>query len=1052
MKITLKKIAIPTYVRGNDSVYPPLNFGRKAPRCKPYPYSMQDDIDINNMEYVPDKKYDAVILSNGILEAIILPGMNGRVYSLKNLKSGREIFYRNNVVKPALVALRGAWISGGIEFNSPSLGHSVSTVSPVFRHLEKNKDEVAVTVGDIDRSSRLRWQVRISLKKQRAALDIETEISNPNKYRERLYYWENAAVPVGDDLRFVCNSDWTGGRQIRPWPLRDGKDLSWHINNYLPVDHFGYRTRTDFFGAHWHENKCGTYHVALRTETAGQKYFSWGMREDNKIWESYLTDSDGQYIELQSGIFESQSVTGWLDSEEAVSFSGSWFGVENMEGLTWADKHIAMTVNKSGEKFSINAVSLDLDGEFLVKILRKEGKALHRKVAFVPGENSKLSFTCSGDFELLIFSPENKLLFQESWKDGKEADALTLTSKPKNWSIDSTLKPEWKNIEELEKYHYWNSAWEETEKQEINMPPGGKEAAFAEICLKTGQFDSALKYIDKALDYMPGDFHLHLLAATILLRIFRMNKDEAVAWRIKDHCQASRKNGRLCKTALLVMVETALLQKRRLEAKNILETLISRGDKCTETLALFSAICRKCGDISSAEKAIAQIPSLWPQKAGEEFLTHGNNSLLKNIFSVYENKIELSESVINWLFLYWRIEFFDDLEALLETLSIEHSECMNHPISLLLLSDCALKKGLQKQAELFAGKAEDSSMEYVFPYRWEDSILLEMGIKLLKGKAPGLKYLSGLWLVQNGQLEKGLKFLKLASEKTLNKAIRRLSSEALSQWASLTGNIDENISLLKNAFNSGSFDRRLYLCLDDALNSSQDIKERVSFSEKIPVNIAERGDIAFRKARLFFDCGRAREALEILVSHKFSQYEGQSSVRRLYVDCLLVNGLSCFAEKDFPEAADNFKKVMEYPENLGSASYLGEHSRLARFMLGMIEEAEGKTKKAETIWREILEARELASYNGAEFEAKKDIRMDELAAIKLSAKKLNANMPSWKSSIENEQDQTAEYILDKIMKDEFSTALKITKKVLSNYPNSSLLKIMQELTEAISSA
>ena len=106
------------------------------------------------MQFIPDRKYQAVRLSNGILEVLVLPALNGRLYSLRNLQTGREIFYRNHVVKPALVAIRGAWISGGIEFNAPSLGHSVSTVAPVFHSLENHADECAVTVGDIDRCIR----------------------------------------------------------------------------------------------------------------------------------------------------------------------------------------------------------------------------------------------------------------------------------------------------------------------------------------------------------------------------------------------------------------------------------------------------------------------------------------------------------------------------------------------------------------------------------------------------------------------------------------------------------------------------------------------------------------------------------------------------------------------------------------------------------------------------------------------------------------------------------------------------------------------------------
>ncbi|MDD5597171.1 MAG: DUF5107 domain-containing protein, partial [Victivallaceae bacterium] len=629
MKAELIEIVIPTYRRGEDNPYPPLDFGEKT-RYKPYPYYLQDDVDIGDLKYVPDKKYRAVILANGILEAIILPEMNGRVYSLRNLKSGREIFYRNNVVKPALAALRGAWISGGIEFNAPTLGHSVSAVSPVFRHIESNKAEAAVIIGDVDRSTGIRWQVRISLKKDRAALDIETQISNPNKYRERLYYWENAAVPAGDDLRFICNSDWTTGTFIMPWPFQDGVDRSWYLNNDLPVDHFCYRTYADFFGAHYSEKQCGTYHIGLRHETAGQKYFSWGRREDNRIWESYLTDSDGQYVELQSGVLESQFVTGWLDAGKEVCFSGSWFGVENIGELTWANKHAAAALNIDGDNFTIDMASLDLDGEFLVRIMSKGNEIPDKRIKLTPGENSKIAFKGTDEFEILLYSKTNRLLFQESWRRPGETDSKPETV-PHNWSIDSASSPEWNKIEELEKYHYWNSALEETERIGKKMPPGQKDAALAEIFLKTGRPEKALKHLDRALNLRPGDSGLHLLAAAAALRMFREENKPEFLWRINDHCQASRSSGVLGKTALLILAETALLQGRLINARNILESLLKHNPKCPETLTLLAGTARKCGDTAAAEEAVSRIPDLWPQKAGETFLLHRKPAALKNI-------------------------------------------------------------------------------------------------------------------------------------------------------------------------------------------------------------------------------------------------------------------------------------------------------------------------------------------------------------------------------------------------------------------------------------
>ena len=50
---------------------------------------------------------------------MILPELGGRIHVGLDKTNGYDFFYRNNVIKPALVGLAGPWISGGVEFNWP---------------------------------------------------------------------------------------------------------------------------------------------------------------------------------------------------------------------------------------------------------------------------------------------------------------------------------------------------------------------------------------------------------------------------------------------------------------------------------------------------------------------------------------------------------------------------------------------------------------------------------------------------------------------------------------------------------------------------------------------------------------------------------------------------------------------------------------------------------------------------------------------------------------------------------------------------------------------
>ena len=70
---------------------------------------------------------------------MILPDIGGRIHVGMDRTNGYDFFYRQNVIKPALVGLLGPWISGGVEFNWPQ-HHRPSTFMPVDWEIEERRD------------------------------------------------------------------------------------------------------------------------------------------------------------------------------------------------------------------------------------------------------------------------------------------------------------------------------------------------------------------------------------------------------------------------------------------------------------------------------------------------------------------------------------------------------------------------------------------------------------------------------------------------------------------------------------------------------------------------------------------------------------------------------------------------------------------------------------------------------------------------------------------------------------------------------------------------
>ncbi|HID23732.1 MAG TPA: DUF5107 domain-containing protein, partial [Planctomycetaceae bacterium] len=175
-------ITLPTYPWQED-VNPKFWAMDKGPRFSTtvrgaiiYPYTMQDHLSRRKAA----KTYQALMLENEYLKVVCLPELGGRLYSVLDKTQNQPMFHRNRVIKPGMIAMRGAWISGGVEWNTGPHGHTVTAVSPVDATLGRGPDGSAfIEVNNIEQIFRTRWTVRVTLHPGRAYLDERIRLFNP---------------------------------------------------------------------------------------------------------------------------------------------------------------------------------------------------------------------------------------------------------------------------------------------------------------------------------------------------------------------------------------------------------------------------------------------------------------------------------------------------------------------------------------------------------------------------------------------------------------------------------------------------------------------------------------------------------------------------------------------------------------------------------------------------------------------------------------------------------------------------------------------------------
>ncbi|MCL5283291.1 MAG: DUF5107 domain-containing protein [Armatimonadetes bacterium] len=309
-------ISLLSYSIGHPSPFP--EWRRKQP-FSTYPYPMLDDLGNQQPEI---RSYHTVVVENGKLRLVILPELGGKLHSIQDLETGTQFLYTNPVVRYGLVALRGAWLSGGIEWSCP-IGHHVNTVSKVWWNVLEapagphKAAGITVQVGATDLHSGIQWAVGMTLRSMEYRVITSISILNTTPYPYPVMFWSNAAFPASPGFEFICTAKQvrtSGGAvageppgTLLNFPHHNGLAISFWKNIDHAADLFAVNPGNDWFGGYDHNRDFGILNLADRRKSPGQKLWTWGVGDDGRIWEDLLTDGAGPYVELQRGSVVDQS-------------------------------------------------------------------------------------------------------------------------------------------------------------------------------------------------------------------------------------------------------------------------------------------------------------------------------------------------------------------------------------------------------------------------------------------------------------------------------------------------------------------------------------------------------------------------------------------------------------------------------------------------------------------------------------------------------------------------------------------------------------------------
>ena len=922
------------------------------------------------------REWKAVHLENEFLRLMVLPEIGGRIHIGLDKRTGYDFFYRQNVIKPALVGLAGPWISGGVEFNWPQ-HHRPATFMPVEVSIEREADgSVTVWCSDYDPMTRMKGMHGIRLRPGKAYLEVRVRLYNCTTDTQTFLWWANVATRVHEqyqsffpkDVRFAADH---AKRAVTEYPLSQGlyygidykeralhgvsaeekpsefvpdgsyapNDLGWYANIPVPTSYMIVGSRGDFFGGYDHRQQAGTVAVSNHHIAPGKKQWTWGNHEFGHAWDRCLTDSDGPYIELMSGVYtDNQPDFSFLAPGETKIFSQFWYPICEIGVPDQANLNAALRVERSEStvRVHLQVMSTRLQSTVLVCLDGKEAgrwsgdlectKPLHHSFE-IGGASGGLQILLQHQGEVLLrYAPEEITPIAEP-------EAATEPPLPEDVGSNDEL---FLNGLHLEQYRHPTRAPEAYWLEAIRRDPGDSRCnhALGRWYLRRGEFIEAERHLRSAIARLitrnpnPYDGEPHYnLGMTLLYQQRTAEAYDAfykstwnAAWRGPAYHRLAEID--CCRqeweTALDHLDCSLRAEIENLNARNLKTVVLRRLSRNAEANELLEETrSLDLLDIMSRFLQTGAVPLDGQQRLDLGFDLQ-RAGLLKEAFSVFSSGHAGENDGTAALFLYAEADVLSQL-------------------------------GRDEDSFKAYQRAALASPDYVFPSRLEELVLLQKAIVANPRDAHAPYYLGNL-LYDRRRYKEAIALWERTTE---------LAPEFATAWRNLGFayfNVlhDSNRALkaFDHARDCAPRDARILYEQDQLWKrTGRPIEQRLLYLEANRPLVEKRDDLSVELATLYNSVGQPQEALGILLSRQFQPWEGgEGLVLSQYVRAHVLLA-QCEIEKGSPHQALHLLQTAgNAPHSLSEAKHLLMNLSMIDYWLGVAYAKSGDTEEAQAHW------------------------------------------------------------------------------------------------------
>jgi tetratricopeptide (TPR) repeat protein len=905
-----------------------------------YPYPFLDGI----TDEKADKTYTAVYLENEYIKLSFLPELGGRLFTGLDKTNNYDFFYRHLVIKPSLIGMLGAWISGGIEW-CVLHHHRATTYMPVDHTIVENPDgSRTLWLGETELRHRIKWIIGATVYPGKSYMQITGKIYNRTPYQNSFLYWANVAVHANDNYQVifppsVCYAFYHAKNDFTHWPVSNetyqgvdyhGVDLSWWKNHPEPVSFFAWDLQEDFSGGYDHGKNAGLVHVGNHHVLPSAKLWEFSPGPTGRLWDKILSDNNEPYAELMVGGFsDNQPDYSWLGPYEVKTWTQYWYPVRDIGGFKNANLNAA--------------VNLEL----------------------IQPDKAKLGFNATSEYQnaKVVLKAKDKILFEQSLFIAPDKPFLIDVNVPagtKQTDLEAVLLSS--SGDQLISYRPIEKTYDPNLPDTVKAPPPPKDVNSVEelylIGLRIMQFHNPtvdpLPYFEEALRRDPGDSRVNTVLGLdynkrglyseaekkLQTAVERIAKNYTRPRNCEPYYQlglALRAQGKFDQAydnfyratwdyafhsaAYYQLAEISCIKGDFAQAVEHVDNSLSTNALNTKAKNLKVAALRKLGRLEQARQIASDVLAADPidflatnelyliasakGAAGES--TKIINDLKKKMRDDPQSYLELACD-------YFNFGLYDDAVGVLERAALaDNKPLSSYPMLYYWLGFLNQKRNDPNNAAKYYGLAAKMPLDLCFPFRNEE-------IDVLKAAAAHNPQDShACYLLGNCLYDKQPDNAIKAWEKSRDLDASFATVHRNLGWAyyRAENNIPKAIAAYEKSIACNNKDPRVFAELDMLYEAGAVSPEkRLALLEQNQQVVMQRNDSFLRLIMCLVQLGRYDQAVGLLTTNHFHAREGAGEIRVVYADAYLLRGREKFEARNFHDALADFLAAAEFPDNL----------------------------------------------------------------------------------------------------------------------------------------